>query len=188
MYLDLLCPSCNMILISIFYSFFSKCGSLATRTCLALHIQILLLNVFRLFFETDNNQNVVSSQCESKFCHFWNKNWVLWHAHRGKTNIFGDFCSTVYIPTLLWMHINSCLTCLWEICGKPSRKCTFYTTTNNKNNALTITWRMEQKEGTHGRLKIIKSVLIYQYVLRVAEQYLSSTCTKVPLWLFCSKN
>ena len=31
---------------------------------------------------------------------------------------------------------------------------------------------MEQKEGTHGRLKIIKSVLIYQYVLRVAEQYL----------------
>ena len=132
MYLDLLCPSCNMILISIFYSFFSKCGSLATRTCLALHIRILLLNVFRLFFETDNNQNVVSSHSESKFCHFWNKNWVLWHAHRGKTNIFGDFCSTVYIPTLLWMHINSCLTCLWEICGKPSRKCTFYTTTNKK--------------------------------------------------------
>ena len=132
MYLDLLCPSCNMILISIFYSFFSKCGSLATRTCLALHMQILLLNVFRLFFETDNNQNVVSSHSESKFCHFWNKNWVVWHAHRGKTNIFGDFCSTVYIPTLLWMHINSCLTCLWEICGKPSRKCTFYTTTNKK--------------------------------------------------------
>ena len=56
-----------MILISIFYSFFSKCGSLATRTCLALHIQILLLNVFRLFFETDNNQNVVSSHSESQW-------------------------------------------------------------------------------------------------------------------------
>ena len=138
-----------MILISIFYSFFPSVDHWLPR--LVLHYIFRFCYWMYLdFFSKQTTTKMLCVDCshsESKFGHFWKKNWVLWHAHRGKTNIFGDFCSTVYIPTLLWMHINSCLTCLWEICGKPSRKCTFYTTTNKKN-ALTITWRMEQKEDT----------------------------------------
>ena len=129
-YLDLLCPSCNMILISIFYSFFPSVDHWLPG--LVLHYIFRFCYWMYLdFFSKQTTTKMLCVDCshsESKFGNFWKKNWVLWHAHRGKTNIFGDFCSTVYIPTLLWMHINSCLTCLWEICGKPSRKCTFYTT------------------------------------------------------------